>query len=221
MVASHHRMRRRVLTLATAVITVLPIVGLVAPAGALAAPPTPGGSCTASVRGKIDYTTGVTSKGYARAKNDVVYTIAPGQTSGSRTITSTTTFSGSITFSGSTTFSTGIVIAEAEATLGLQLQIGAAFASGDSWTVGPYKNTTTGYRDAVAYAGTRKVVGQVSKWKCDTNPSTGFITWVRQSTANFTAWDQVLVGMLWCNDDAKIKSTYGSWSMQYDAVSKC
>jgi hypothetical protein len=214
-------MRRKALTLATAVITVVPVLGLIGPATALAAPSIPSKSCSSSTRNAIKYTTSVTTKSFGRAKNDVIFSIAPGQTSGSRTVTATTTLSGSVTVSGSLTFSTSAIVASAETTVGLELQAGVAFEDGDSWTVGPYKNSTTKYRDAAAYAGTRKVAGQFTKWKCDISPTTGFLVWVNKGTGTYLFWDQVLAGMVWCDDDAAIKARYGTWSLQYDVASKC
>ena len=204
------------------VVIAIPAVGLVAPGLAAAAtPPIPTATCNANVSGQIQYTTTVNTKSYARAKNDLVITIAPGQTSGSRTITSNTTYSGSVKISGGVSVNAGIIIANAAVKAGVSLSLGAAFQDGDSWSVGPYHNTTAQYRDAVAYAGSKIVEGQYTKWACGLSPNTGFWTWLTQVSSTYGAWNQFFAAMVWCDDDAILKSQYGTWSIQYDAASHC
>ena len=217
-------MRVKGLTILAAVITGLPVAGLLLPMTVLgASPPRPSTTCGNSNSGQIKYTTNVDAdgRGYKRAHNDVLFITAPGQTSGSRTLSATSTFSASVAVSPSITVSASAVVASVEGTVGMDLNLGVAFSTGDSWTVGPYKNTTSSYRDAVAFVGTRTVAGQYTKWKCGLSASTGFYAWLTQTTNTYRLWNQIVVGMAWCNDDAAIRAQYGQWSLQYSAVSAC
>lgn len=222
MVAGQRGMRVRIATLATALIVGLPTFGLLAASVALAAnPPAPTTTCNASNQNVVKYTTAYTTKGYARARSDLILTAAPGQPTGTRAMSSTATLSGSVTVSAGASVSVSAVVASATTNAGVALQVGVAWTTGETVTVGPLTNTTGSYRDAVSYFGTRQVVGKYTKWKCVLNQSVGFWTWTAQTTNNYTLWNQDVAGMIWCNDDATIKAQYGSWSIQYDAVSKC
>lgn len=212
----------KVLSAITAVVIGVPMMAVLAPTVVFAAsPPVPSAKCDGANRWEVRYTTSVTNKSYRRAASDVVITIAPGQTSGSRTITASTTFSANVTVSGSVSVNASAILASAKVTAGIALNLGAAWMSGDSVTVGPYKNTTSRYRDAVAFYGTRTVAGEYTKWVCDASPYYGIITWVNKHTNTYRFWNQVVAGMLWCNDDAAIKQQYGAWSIQYNAVYWC
>jgi hypothetical protein len=189
---------------------------------AASSPPYPTGACGNANSGQVKYTTSASpNKGYERAAPDVVFTIAPGQTSGSRTIFAQRTYTGKVTVSGSITVDASVIVASAEATVGLQLEIGGAWTAGESYTVGPYRNTRSTYRDAASYAGTREVTGYYTKWRCGLSPSTGFYTWLTEHTNVYDFWVQVVAGLVWCDDDAALKNLYGAWSLQYDAASKC
>jgi hypothetical protein len=219
---SRRSVRARLGIAIATLVAALPVAGLTLPLGVFAAsPPPPTNTCNASYSGQIRYTTSISSKTYARALPDVIFSIAPGQTSGTRTVTGTRTFTGNVTVSGSVAVSTSAVIASAEAKVGLDLMLGQAFSSSDSWTVGPYHNTTSTYRDAVAFVGTRVVNGYYTKWKCGLSPSTGFYTWLSQTTNVFDAWNDVVAALVWCDDDALVRSQYGTWSIHYDAASRC
>lgn len=198
------------------------MAGIYAPMVALGAtPPPPTGSCSNANSGAVRYTTTTGTKGYALAFPYVVFTIAPHQTSGSLTTTATATFTGKATVSGTVKVDASAVLASAEASVGLSLEVGVAFSVGQSFTVGPYTNTTNSYRDATAYAGTRIVTGYYTKWRCDISPYVGFYTWVSEYTNTYGYWLQLVTGEVWCNDDAALRDRYGSWSIQYNAASKC
>src|SRR5687768_8256588 len=200
------------------------LAGLASPivAFAASAPPTPTVACGNANAGQIKYSTSIQpTKGYERAASDVVFTIAPHQTSGSRTMLASRTYTGKITVAPSITVNASAIVASAEATVGLELEIGGAWTAGESYTVGPYYNSYSTYRDAVAYAGTRTVAGYYTKWRCGLSPSTGFYTWLTDHTNVYALWVQVVAGMVWCNDDAALKIRYTAWSLQYDAASKC
>jgi hypothetical protein len=200
------------------------MAGIAAPMVAFAAssPPYPTGACGNSNYGQVKYTTSASpNKGFERAAPDVVFTIAPGQTSGSRTMFAQRTYTGKVTVSGSVKVDAGVIVASAEATVGLQLEIGGAWTAGESYTVGPYRNTTSAYRRAASYAGTRTVDGYYTKWRCGLSPSTGFYTWLTEHTNVYDTWVQVVAGLVWCDDDAALKNQFGAWSLEYDAASHC
>ena len=207
--------------LLTAVASALPLIGLIAPAGVFAAsPPAPTTSCGNANYGQIKYTTNISSKTYARAHPDVVFTLAPGG-SASRTLTSTTTVKGSVTGTLTLNGDAQAILVSLGASVSVELSFGVAFTYSDAWTIGPIRNSTSSYRQVTTFAGTRVVNGNATRWKCGMSPNTGWYTWLTERTGTYFAINQTVTGMAWCTDDAAIKAMFGTWSLEYDAVSKC
>src|SRR5689334_2986143 len=132
-------------TLAVAVVVGIPAAGLVAPSVANAADtaaPRPTATCSANNQNTKVTTTGTSpTKGYKYATGNVYFSVVPHQSSGSRTIESSTTYSGDVTVSAGVETEAGAIIAKVKVSGMLTLHAGVAFYSSDSVQVGPLSNT--------------------------------------------------------------------------------
>jgi hypothetical protein len=220
--ASSRVPRFRRLAVFTAAVTAIPFASLLAPSAVFAAaPPYPTATCNANNYGAIKYTTSIGTAGFLRATPDTRMSVAPGQSTGTTTVTAEVTLNGSAKVSVGASVNGSLVFASAEAQTTLELQVGVAFRAGQSWTSSSYRNTKTYYRTAVAYFGATHYTGNYTKFKCGLSPNTGFHTWLTETTNTYGYWITWNSGMAWCEDDAAVRAAYGQYSIDYDAVSKC
>ena len=131
-----------------------------------------------------------------------------------RTLTSTTTVSAGIEFTLGSEAEAGVIIASASVKVGVTLKGEYSETSTTSVTLG-VTNNTSNYHDYVFFDGTRKATGTWTKYYC----SAGVVK--TKSAGTWYSWDAQYDAVLRCDQDAKILSTYGQWSVQYKAATSC
>ena len=182
----------------------LPMSAAIAGTGALA------GTCSP---GDVDYYITSSSKNILFTHKFVYATLAPGA-SGARTSTYTTSYTSSVTVSGSAKFSAGIILAQAETTIGMQLQDSGTKTSTSSFTLTAH-NGTSQYHDYVWFEGTRRGVGTWKSNNCVAGREKPY------GSGTWGSWQAQYSGVINCDDDAAILSKYGSFSVQHYAVKTC
>ena len=161
------------------------------------------------------YDVAVTSKDILNTYAFEYVTLAPGAST-SQTITHTTTYTASVTVSAGTKGSASVIFANAEVSLGFQVQAAGSTTATNSLTLST-SNTTSSTHTWVFYGATKRGVGTWKGHKCSSNGQVVTTT----GSGSWGSWDANHRGVLRCDSDTSILNQYGSFSPEYKAVKSC
>jgi hypothetical protein len=146
--------------------------------------------------------------------HQIAYALIPPHGSATRTIGKATTLSGSIDIQVGVSAEANVIFGKAGALLNVTFH-GEASAT-DTWTMSiTAPNPTANYHRFIFYGGALTANGRWTRYYCSNG-----IAKVGASGTWFS-WTEQSYGAIRCDDDAKIKSQFGLWSVEYKAVSSC
>jgi hypothetical protein len=159
------------------------------------------------------YEVSVTSTDLLFTHNLAYASLAPGGNA-SRTITVSNTYTGSITITVGTSAEGSIIIAKASLEVGFSLKGEYSRTDSDSHTDGITNNTSNNHK-YVFFEGTKNATGRFTQYYCSVG-----VAKVR-SSGTWKSWHGMDFGVLRCDQDARIATDFGAWSIEHEAVLTC
>ncbi len=168
------------------------------------------GTCSV---GDVDLSVYVTTKDIGFTNELEIVTVPP-HGSATWSISSIRSYTSSVTGEASATFKAGIILAQAETTVGFSLKEDNTTTTSITVSV-TANNGTASYHDYVGYRGTKKATGTWKEYHCVGGKET------LKYSGTWGSWNIQASGAVRCDDDAVLLAKYGSLSLQYAAARTC